>query len=239
MTYLPLALLAFFLFTAISLARRRRRAAWVGLMLIFLWTWPPFAWLLSGSLEWFYPAAGMPAGDAQAIVVLGGATEPSNPSIPDPYAGWGTYQRCKHAAWLYHHWRAVPIIASGGAGDSKVVIAQLMRTALEADGVPASAIATEERSGSTYQNGVFTARLLRSRGLQKIALVTHAYHMLRSEKVFRKQGINVSPAPCAAYTAGFRLSIRDVFPTATTLTANDSILHEWVGLVCYKIMGWI
>jgi uncharacterized SAM-binding protein YcdF (DUF218 family) len=239
MTYLQPALLVFFVFTAVSLARRRRRAAWVGLVLIFLWMWPPFAWLLSGSLEWFYPAAAMPAGDAQAIVVLGGATEPSNPSIPEPYVGWGTYQRCKHAAWLYHHWRAVPIIASGGAGESDVVIAKLMRTTLEADGVPAAAIATEERSGSTYENGVFTAAMLRSRGIQKIALVTHAYHMLRSEKVFRKQGIEVSPAPCAAYTAGLHLSIRNVFPSATALMADDNVLHEWVGLVCYKIMGRI
>jgi uncharacterized SAM-binding protein YcdF (DUF218 family) len=239
MTYLQPALLAFFLFTAAGMARRRRRAAWVGLILIFLWMWPPFAWLLSGSLEWFYPAAAMPAGDAQAIVVLGGATEPSNPSIPEPYVAWSTYQRCKHAAWLYHHWRAVPTIASGGAGDSDVAIARLMRTSLEADAIPASSITTEEKSTSTYENGVFTAGLLRDRGIHKIVLVTQAYHMLRAEKVFRKQGLDVSAAPCAAYTAGFHLSIRDLFPSASALTANDNVLHEWVGLVCYKIMGRI
>jgi len=239
MTYLQPALLALLLFTAFSLARRRRRAVWLGLILIFLWTWPPFAWLLSGSLEWFYPARPVPAGDAQAIVVLGGGTEPSNPTIPEPYVGWGSYQRCKEAAWLYHHWRALPIFASGGAENSDVAVAQLMKTALEADGVPPSSITVEDRSGSTYENGVFTAALLRSRGIRKVALVTHAYHMLRSEKVFRKQGLDVTPAPCAAYTAGLQLSIHNVLPSAAAVAANDSVLHEWVGLVCYKLMGRI
>jgi uncharacterized SAM-binding protein YcdF (DUF218 family) len=239
MTYLQPALLALLLFTAFSLARRRRRAVWLGLILIFLWTWPPFAWLLSGSLEWFYPVRAVPAGDAQAIVVLGGATESPNPSIPEAYVGWGTYQRCKHAAWLYRHWRALPVVASGGPGESNVAVAQLMKNALEAEGVPASSVTAEDRSSSTYENGVFTAALLRSRGIRKIALVTHAYHMLRSEKVFRKQGLDVTPAPCAAYTAGLQFSIQNVLPSAAAAMANDNVLHEWVGLACYKIMGRI
>jgi uncharacterized SAM-binding protein YcdF (DUF218 family) len=239
MTYLQPALLALLLLTALGLLRRCKRVAWLGLGLVFLWAWPPFAWLFAGSLEWFYPSGAIPPPDAQVIVVLSSSSTPSNPSIPEPYVGWDTYQRCKHAAWLYHHWRAVPVIASGGPAESNLIASRLMRSALEAEGVPSPAITTEEQSLSTYENGAFTAAILRSRGIHKIVLVTEAQHMLRSDSVFRKQGLEVVPAPCAAYTAGMSFDFRNLLPAGSPVSVNNNVLHEWLGLAWYKLRGWI
>jgi len=230
----------FLIVIAAGLMWRRLRLAGIGLALLFLWSWPLFTWLWSGSLEWFYPAGALPPNDAEAIVVLSSSAVPPGPTVPEPYVGWDTYPRCKYAAWLYLHWRRVPVIASGGRiGKEPFLIARLMRTTLEAEGVPAEAILTEERSTSTYENGLFTAELLRSRNIRKIALVTEAHHMLRSDKVFRKLGIGVAPAPCAFYTAGFELDLRALFPSGQAITVNDNVLHEWVGLLWYKLRGRI
>src|SRR5215813_3586856 len=197
MTYLQPVLFLLFLLIAYGLAfhnvYRSRRLAWIALILMFLWAWPPFAWLFSGTLEWFYQPGHLPPPDAEAIVVLSGAVVGPKPSVPEPYVAWDTYRRCKYAAWLYRHWRAVPVIASGGPTREHVTMSVLMRAALQAEGVPAGSISTEEHSSSTYENGAFTARILRSRGMYKIVLVTEAHHMLRSEKVFRKQGLDVFP----------------------------------------------
>ncbi len=239
MHYLQPALLVFILLTALGLLLRRRRIAWLGLILIFLWAWPPFAWLFSGTLEWFYTMGATPPPDAGAIVVLSSSAVPANPSIPEPYVGWDTYQRCRHAAWLYRQLRSVPVIASGGPIPGNLVISRLMRTELEAEGVPASAILTEESSISTYENGVFTAALLRARGIHKIVLVTEAYHMLRSDAVFRKQGLTVIPAPCAAYTSTLHLDLNNLLPSGIPVSVNNNVLHELLALAWYKLRGRI
>jgi uncharacterized SAM-binding protein YcdF (DUF218 family) len=238
MHYLQPALLLFLLLTAAGLLLKRTKVAWLGLVLIFLWAWPPFAWLFSGSLEWFYaPMTSLPK-DIGAIVVLSGSPVTAKPSVPEPYVGWDTYQRCQHAAWLYRQLH-VPVFASGGPTAGNLIISRLMRTELESEGIPASDIVTEERSISTYENGVFTAQLLRVRGIQKIALVTEAQHMLRSDEVFRKLGLTVIPAPCAAYTDGFHLNANNLLPLGNPIGVDNNILHEWLALVWYKAHGWI
>jgi uncharacterized SAM-binding protein YcdF (DUF218 family) len=239
MTYLQPAILVFLAIIAAGLAWRKWRfLAWVGLALTLLWCSPLFAYLSAGSLEWFYPAlVPQAAGEAEAIVVLGGAVMPSDLPVLEPYPSWDTYRRCKYAGWLYRHRRFVPVVVSGGPGPENVIIARAMRSELELEGVPSAAIITEERSTSTYENGLFSAVLLRARGIRKILLVTEAYHMLRAEKVFRKLGLEVVPAPCAFSTARFHISLDKFLPVGQPLTINNSVLHEWIGLGWYKLRG--
>jgi len=243
MTYLqPVLALALVLLAAGLFSPRNRRlrflaiAAWAGL---FLWSWAPVAWLTSGSLEWHYPVTPLPAGDPQVIVVLSANSIAPNASHPEPDAGLNTYLRCRHAAWLYHHWHAVPILATGGMLEEGVVLARLMRHILEAEGVPPDRIWTEETSTSTYENARNSAALLRERGISRIALVTEAYHMLRSEKSFRKQGLTVIPAACDYRTLGTHWNWQRLIPNASEQMVNGDNLHEWVGLLWYRLSGKI
>src|SRR5256885_341727 len=104
MTYLQPVLLLLLLLTALGMAShsvaRFRRLGWLGLAMVFLWCWAPFAWLFSGTLEWFYQPDQIPPPDAEAIVVLSSNIVVPKPSVPEAYVGWDTYQRCKYAAWL-------------------------------------------------------------------------------------------------------------------------------------------
>ena len=238
----------FFLLAIWGVVRRRRRGGkgrslldFAGLAGLFLWCWPPVAWLSVASLEKWYPAAERPPADAQAIVLLGASLYSSNRSQPRTEPAQATYLRATRAAWLFHHWKPLPIVVSGGLvgepGDAPV--ADIMRRVLLAEGVPDSSIWVENRSANTYQNAVDTARILLPKGIRTVALVTEGYHMPRSVLCFRKQGFDVVAAGCAYRTLEPQ-SFKDMLqPKARAVHINDDCLHEWIGIVWYKLRGRI
>jgi uncharacterized SAM-binding protein YcdF (DUF218 family) len=205
---------------------------------LILWSWPPAAALFSGTLEWWYPVREFPVGDAQAMVVLSANIVPGDSSQPQTLLGAGTYLRCQQAAWLYRNWKPVPILATGGPGVSRnPPVAEVMARALSEAGVPSSMVWKETASRSTHENAVYSARLLREKGIRRVVLVTEAYHMLRVEKCFRKQGVEVEPLPFAYRSTQFQARWRDFFPSTGSMKSNDDVLHEWAGLAWYRISG--
>jgi uncharacterized SAM-binding protein YcdF (DUF218 family) len=244
MTYLHLMFPILLAVLAIGLVARKQRRGLlflkVGLAALFLWSWPPFSWLISNSLEWPYRTTpGTPLQNAEAIVVLSGGIYRATPSQPEPLPKRDTYVRCQHAAWIYHHQKQLPVIVSGGRAPGNVFLARIMRQVLEANGVPSEAIETEEQSTSTYENALYTSPLLRRRGIHHIALVTEGYHMLRAELAFRKQGFGVEAAPCNLRIEDFRFDVDEFLPGSGAIHDNEEALHEWVGMFWYRLRGRI
>ena len=197
---------------------------------LLIWSWMPTAALGVWTLERRYPQELLPGRDAQAIVVLSSSFYAPNPPRPRTVPGWGTYLRCRHAAWLYREGWRMPVVASGGRQGDRVM-AEIMRDALVAEGVPRESIWLEGESGSTQENAAFSAKLLLPRGIRRIVLVTEAYHMRRAERYFRKEGFEVEPAPCAYRSAEFDGSWEQWIPNARAITINEHTLHEWLALV--------
>lgn len=209
-------------------------------VLLFLWSWPPFSTLFSGTLEWWYPVRPYPQGDAQAIVVLSGGVYTHDASEPEDLPNLSTLVRCSYAAWLYQNWRPLPIVVTGGAADAqKVSRSGVMARLLEQRGIPSSMIWREDRSESTYENAVYSAALLRARGIDRIVLVTEAEHMLRGERSFRRQKLMVVPAPCCYRTLQFAGRWPDLLPQHRAIADNEDALHEWVGVLWYFVSGKI
>ena len=203
---------------------------------LFLWAWPPFAALLSGTLEWWYPAGRLPQGEPQAIVILGAGVYPHDASQPEDLPNQGTFLRSSYGAWLYRNWRPLPIVVSGGSSDTKdVPPSAIMGRILEQSGVPSPAIWRESRSRTTYENALYSAALLRARGINRVVLVTEAYHMLRAEAAFRRQGLAVIPTPCCYRTLQFHGRWADFMPQPSAVQHNEDCLHEWLGLVWYFV----
>jgi uncharacterized SAM-binding protein YcdF (DUF218 family) len=79
-------------------------------------------------------------------------------------------------------------------------------------------------------------KILRGKGIRKIVLVTEAFHMLRAEWCFKKQRIEVVPAPCGF--RGFRAQGSvDLFPNAEAIEWNEDTLHETIALLWYALSG--
>ena len=242
-TYIDPILPGLLLLFALSLAagwRRLGRVRWLlaaGWLGLFLCAWTPFYHVCLLSLEAWYSADSPypPETDFDAIVVLAAGAVPPTSWGPEGVIGPGTYVRCQHAAWLYKNVKAVPVVVSGGSlggGVRPVTYAEMMRSLLIEQGVPDYHIWPEGHSNNTYQNTYYSARILRERQVQKVALVTEAYHMPRAAGCLRKQGITVVAAPTGfmtptAYDWG------DLIPKTRAIGVMDIVLHEWVGLAWY------
>ena len=83
--------------------------------------------------------------------------------------------------------RAAPLLLVAGGGGEAEAMAGLARAA----GVPDRALILETASRNTAENALYSARLLRERGLSRIVLVSHQTHLLRSRLLFRLAGLCV------------------------------------------------
>jgi uncharacterized SAM-binding protein YcdF (DUF218 family) len=241
MTYIqpffPLLLLTLFA-AALGRGNRSRRMVIASAAALFLWAWPPMAWVLTRAVESGYPLrTDFSNVDASAIVALADNVQPPGPGRPEAVADSYTYVRAKYAAWLYRNWRPLPILVCGGKlNGSPESAASLMRRILIGEGVPASMVWTEDDSKSTYENALLGSRILRSHGVTSIALVTHAFHMRRSERSFQRQGIRVFPAP-AGYSTFQDVSYEQFVPNWRAVQANELTMHELGGLLWYHLRG--
>jgi uncharacterized SAM-binding protein YcdF (DUF218 family) len=211
-------------------------AAAVGLL---LWCWPVTAWLFVRTLEGGSPLQPTPSRPTDAIVVLSSGTYFANASHPEPEEGFETFLRSSHAA-LYFHRHPQPVVVSGGAVDTgDPAPADLMRLHLLRRGVPDSMITVENRSRTTYENALDTARILLPKGIRRIALVTEGFHMTRARLCFRKQGFDVIAEACCYRTLEPRTVSDLLVPSIWAIKVNQAVVHEWSGLAWYRIRGRI
>jgi uncharacterized SAM-binding protein YcdF (DUF218 family) len=241
MTYTEPLLLIFFLAALVGLSRvwrcPRKTLLVAGIVGLILTAWPPVEWLLSRPLEGRYPVQPFrPPPGLQAIVVFSSAVSPPIYERPYPQADAETAERCAYAAWIYRQIGPLPVLACGGRQNAITPpFAATMRELLRQGGVAENMIWTEEKSTSTHENALFAAEILRSRQIDRVALVVNARSMPRAAAVLEKQGIRVSPAP-----SSFREwdGLREILPAWQAVRGNEETLHETLGLFWYKLRGW-
>ncbi|WP_088893269.1 YdcF family protein [Leptolyngbya ohadii] len=209
--------------------------------------------LVSGNLvrsleQQYLPPTSLPTADA--IVVLGGATKPQmspRPWIDVMEAG----DRPIHGARLYQEGKAPLVILSGGriswqggGGPESTDMAAL----IEALGVPKSAIVEDPTSLNTRENAVNVQKILQSRQINRILLVTSAMHMPRSIQIFRHLGIDAIPAPTdflitdeefASATDSSQARLISLLPDIDGLYGFTRALKEYIGIFVYRLRGWL
>ena len=138
-----------------------------------------------------WPALGSQAG---AIVVLGAGQTPADP-------GWGGAQpslmaleRLRYGVRLQRA-SGLPLLVTGGRPQGEPQSeAELFQQVLQRD-FALSARWLEKQSNTTWENALYSARLLKAEGIRRIVLVTHASHMPRARWCFEQQGLEVIAAP--------------------------------------------
>src|SRR5690606_24670648 len=144
------------------------------------------------------------------------------------------------AAKLYHAGRAPLVLLSGAALEGSQSEAEFMAHALSKTGVPPEAILLEKKSFTTYENALYSARILKEHNISRVLLVTSALHMPRAMAVFSKQGLTPIAAPSAPQIVvpndpDFSFWL----PDERTFFAARSIIKEYAGLLVYWLRGWI
>jgi uncharacterized SAM-binding protein YcdF (DUF218 family) len=239
------------LVTGLGLARlwwkrkeTRGRLLWatVPFVALVLLSLQPVEYLLLGTLEWKNPPLATRPEDAQAIIVLAGVARPANSWRPQPELDSASMYRCLCAARLYHQGKPCPLLVSGGKSDPSdpgPPYSRVMRDFLVELGVNESDLMVEDGSRTTFENAVESRKLLETRGIQKIVLVTDAVHMVRAAGCFRRQGLDIVPAACHHQATYYTFGTEDLIPSAGSLRSSERVWHEWVGILWYRIQGQI
>lgn len=247
----PLGLVCIFIILALVLRAEKPRRLALAVALLILWIggnrW--VAAELARSLEWQYlPPAEIP--EAPVIVLLGGGTAPVEYPRQMVEINSGG-DRLLYAARLYRQGKAPHILVTGGMLDwsqRSTTPADEMAELLMFLGVPEQAIWLEPNSRNTYENALYSAQLLRQKGIERILLVTSASHMPRAVRLFEAQGLQVVPAPTDFTVTAlggdeetygdWRSLVLGIFPTVDNLSLTTRILKEYFGIFVYQVRGW-
>ncbi|GAC1538954.1 MAG: hypothetical protein NVS2B4_18920 [Ramlibacter sp.] len=95
---------------------------------------------------------------------------------------------------------------------------------------------TDDISHDTHENAWRTRELLAREGIQRIALVTHAWHMPRSVAEFEAVGFSVLPAP-TGFAAVQTRPLLEWLPSADGLTLSRVVLREALGRLVAPAAG--
>jgi uncharacterized SAM-binding protein YcdF (DUF218 family) len=170
---------------------------------------------------------------ADAIVVLGGGTYFHAPEYGGDTVNEYTLERLRFAAKLQRE-TGKPLLVTGGKplGNSQSEAAQ-MKQVLEQE-FNVAVRWTEGDSDNTFENARLSRELLKQEGIDRIYLVTHAWHMPRAVLSFQRAGFTVVPAP-TAYTTRYRIDLLSFVPNAKALHDSRIFLHELIGALWYQL----
>lgn len=146
---------------------------------------------------------------------------------------------------LYYKGRIKKLLITGGSGSISKPHhreAAYIKKYLLNLGIPDSCIIIENDSKNTYENAIYTKRILDSLHYEgNTLLVTSSFHMRRSLAIFNKAGYkNITPYVTNKITGLRKFEIDHCFiPTADAIYALNLILHEMVGYGVYKLRGYL
>jgi uncharacterized SAM-binding protein YcdF (DUF218 family) len=167
--------------------------------------------------------------DADVIVVLAsGATIAGDPSLSG-------YQRSLHGIELLKDNRAKTLLISTGHSLRRgFAEAGWVASLTEIIDAPKHRIRIlkSKRITTTYTEAQYVAEELQKMNATKILLVTGGYHIFRSKKVYEKLGFEVFPAPSHTKNGIY-------YSTGHYLRSLDASIHEWVGLIYYRLRNFI
>lgn len=181
--------------------------------------------------------------DADAIVVLsgGGHTLGNNRNTIN-IASTHTVYRILEAYRLHKKLPKVPIILSGGIGDSLTLStpeSEIMRKELLELGVKDSLLLMEPDSQNTYEQAINIAKLMTHLEIKQFILVTSHTHMKRALDTFQTQDLYGVPSVAFHTENPARRITWSLYPTKTDLDRSQNVIREIAAYLYYKQQGWI
>lgn len=185
----------------------------VTFLLLSLFSYQPFANFLISGLESQYSKFD-PTQKVGYIHVLGG----------------GNGQRVMEGIILHNKIKGSKLIFTGYAGDNNISSAKKNEDIALALGVKKEDIILDESAKDTFEEAMFTKKLLQN---EPFALVTSAAHMPRAMRLFESFGLHPIAAP-----ADFHMDETVSYfqaPGLGELNNSTASLHEYLGILWGKI----
>lgn len=221
------------------LARRERAARRVAIVAVGLFViigvLPVGVWM-ARPLENQYPRPPLPA-HVDGVLTLGGGLDTALVLARHAPAAEASEARIVSTFELARLHPEARIVFSGGWGRfgdavaARYIFAQL--------GLDPARLLLEDRSRDTYENLAFSRQLIDPRPGQAWVLATSAIQMPRAMAVARSLGWTLIPWPTDYITAprGPMWDLADEWSVPGRLAVTDAAVHEWLGLVAYRVSG--
>ncbi len=193
--------------------------------------------MLLSSLEVSGPVSTSSLKTADAIVILGGGRRKDEAEYDGDTLNALSLERLRYAA-LLHRSSGLPILVTGGKpGGGSLSEGRIMQHLLQSEyGLPTRWV--EDAALTTWDNARLSAMQLRQAHVQRIVLVSHAWHLRRAVPLFESQGLSVIPAGIQ-FSSAHVDSILDLLPTSAGLRDSSFALHEWLGILWYKLRSTV
>ena len=221
------------------LRRRYPRVGWSLSILGILWLWTLSTPIVAGALlRTLQPYAALPATGAlppaQAIVILSAESYRGGTEYGEPVAGPMTMWRVRYGARL-HKRTGLPVLCAGGRpATGAPSLGEMMQNALQDEfSVPVRWV--EDRSADTWQNAEYSAELLQQDNIERVLLVSSAWHLPRAMACFERLGIEAIPAPTGFRGPAFE-NWQSLLPSWQAMRDSCWALHEWLGRVYYATL---
>ncbi len=189
--------------------------------------------VLQKSLEISQPLDLARLPQADAIVLLGGGRRTDAAEYDGDTVNGLTLERLRYAARLQQA-SGLPLLVTGGMpGRGSRPEGLLMQEILENE-FRVRVTWVEDGSLTTWDNARLSAPRLRDAGVERILLVTHAWHLRRAAVQFERRGLTVIPAG-TQFSSTEIDSPLSLLPSALGLRDSYFALHEWLGVLWYKL----
>ena len=206
--------------------------------LVAIWLLPISSSLVM-PLEDRFPPPVLPD-HVDGIVVLGGSVIPTISKARGRPAIREGADRLFAAITLARKYPGARVVLAGGIvvpWPGAIPESWVMRDVLSAAGVAEARIEVETQSRNTYENALYTYKLAHPSPGEVWVLITSGNHMPRAVGCFRQVGFTVVPYPVDYLTTG-KMAFNNAAELSKELRRLDIAVHEWVGLVGYRLLGW-
>ncbi|MGZ4033847.1 MAG: YdcF family protein [Bacteroidia bacterium] len=151
--------------------------------------------------------------------------------------------RLIQAVELYRKGIIKKIIFTGGSGSilhSEIKEGNFINRYLLYFGIPQKDFLIESESQNTRQNALYTKQLLDKEKMSgNYLLITSAFHMRRSLGCFNKVGIATVPYSTDRYAGPRKFEFDYLFiPNSSVMNDWNTLIHEIIGYITYKISGY-
>jgi len=205
------------------------------LLFLLLVEYSPLASWITAPLENRFAAVHNLPSHIDGLIVLGGAVDPSTTFIRKLPTLNSEAERMTEFVRLAKLYPRAKLVFAGGSGSLHPPVfseADVARMFFMQQGLDQKRITFESRSQNTYENVLFAKALVHPRRNETWFLISSAQDVPRCIAVFRKLQWSVIPR-----SAAYKSDAQDDQHLGSNLKSLDRSMHEWIGLLVYRLTG--
>ena len=177
-------------------------------------------------------------------IVLTGATIPE--LLPNDRVYFNhAADRVVHTVQLFKLGIIRKVLVSGGSGRLVNIgerEAQKFKEAMILMGIPNDSILIEDKTRNTHESALEVKKIITKMGYKQenSLLITSAFHMRRSLACYRKVGMAVDNFTTDFYSHPRKYYFDTLFiPKIEAFVIWHILVREWLGMIAYKLAGYI